>query len=297
MAIGYDYEMTISHWHLHHQWQELVLLRPHLISAISCPLATIFPLSHCPPMFKYRPDASKYFTSHPTAFPPHTCQHCPVEWHTLPLYYTEAISPLCPRFYRPFLTQQCPQYTSVVYLLLYSTQHCRLSTFEITPDTPPSAFISHSPRWHYSRALSVEGLTSEMFTYFAECSHQLPHPRLSSGLIQSDSSFLPFQLAWKPPGDSVQGTKCDLALIFSRLWHLTCDKCHPNLIFSCENLTPCETWLRTWYFHTQKINVSTNIMFPHGHWVWLCSGLDISILHSERRLNPEVANSSQRQIP
>ena len=88
-----------------------------------------------------------------------------------------------------------------------------------------------------------------------------------SGLIQSDSSC-PSRSCFEAPGRQCPGHEMwPRPLIFSRPWHLTCDKCHPNLIFSCENLTPCETWLQTWYFHTQKINVSAHITFPHRHWL------------------------------
>ena len=121
-----------------------------------------------------------------------------------------------------------------------------------------------------------------------KCSHTSQNvlsPVQLPQLNSSPVSYSPTLLALRGAGFEAPGRQCPghemwpRPLIFSRPWHLTCDKCHPNLIFSCENLTPCETWLQTWYFHTQKINVST-ITFPCWHslfWtghinikVWLC---------------------------
>ena len=154
-------------------------------------------------------------------------------------------------------------------------QHLRLRQTHVCIVDSPSAFISHSLttvtlfpriiriRVHQLRNVHILGrMFSALFS-----SHTAEHCEQLSGLIQSDSSC-PSRSCFEAPGRQCPGHEMwPRPLIFSRPWHLTCDKCHPNLIFSCENLTPCETWLQTWYFHTQKINVSAHITLPRRHWL------------------------------
>ena len=135
-----------------------------------------------------------------------------------------------------------------------------------------------------------------------KCSHTSQNvlsPVQLPQLNSSPVSYSPTLLALRGAGFEAPGRQCPghemwpRPLIFSRPWHLTCDKCHPNLIFSCENLTPCETWLQTWYFHTQKINVST-ITFPCWHSLFWTGHINIRV--SKKIIFRESDFRTQRQI-
>lgn len=107
---------------------------------------------------------------------------------------------------------------------------------------------------HLGNVHMLARIFSEKCSHTKKCSHTRKNRPSSQSPGSQDFSCSLEALGRQCPGLEMWPRPDIFTSVTSDMWQMP-----PNLIFSCENLTPCETWLHSWYFHTQKINVSTSL--------------------------------------